>query len=174
MAVIRPEKTASIEEVKSKIKAAPISIFLDLRGLNVAQSNKLRTQLRPSNSRIRVVKNTLAQIASEQLSYKIEQVFTGNTSIVFSGADVVEPAKIIMDFTKEVELVKVKGALMDGRFLTPKDLAALSKLPGRQELIAKLVGGMKTPITKFVLQMGTPLRKLVYVLDAIKNQKQAA
>ena len=171
MPVIRAEKTAVITEVTDKMKAAPITIFLDTNGMTVSQINTLRSGLRKKNAQVRVVKNTLARIASKSLNYQIDKILSGPTSLVFGKGDVVEPTKFVMDLSKDLEKLTVKGAVMDGQVLSVKDLTALSNLPSRDQLIAQLVGGIKTPITKFVLQMGTPLRKLVYVLDAIKRQK---
>ncbi len=173
MPAIRPEKTATIAEVTEKFKNAPITIIIGCKGLTVEKTNTLRSRLRKSNTQMRVVKNTLARIAARKLNYNLDAYLSGPTSLVFSTQDAVEPAKVLVDFIKaEEDRVSIKAALMDGKVLSTADVKALSKLPSREELIAQLVGSIKAPITRFVLQMGVPLRKLVYVLDAIKTQKE--
>lgn len=174
MPVIRAEKTTVISEVTEKMKSAPITIFLDTNGMTVAQTNRLRSGLRKKQAQVRVVKNTLARIASRTLNFQIDKVLSGPTSLVFGQGDVVDPTKFIMDLSKDLEKLTIKGAVMDGRFLGPADLATLSNLPSREQLITKLVGGIKAPIVNFVGQLRAPLRKLVYVLAAIERQKRTS
>jgi large subunit ribosomal protein L10 len=175
MPVIRPEKTSIIEEVKANFQASPITLIVDCKGLTVEKTNNLRMRLYQSQARMRVVKNTLARKAARDLNHKLDDLLSGPTSLVFSGRDAVEPAKALVDFIKENAdqvPVKIKGALMDGRVLSVSEIQTLSKLPSREQLIANLVGGIKSPITNFVIQMGAPLRKLVYALAAVKSQKE--
>ena len=172
MPVIRAEKTEVINEVTDKLKKSSITIFLDCNGMTVGEVNTLRSGLRKKNAQVRVVKNTLARIATKNLNLSLDKVLCGPTSIVFGSGDAIEPTKYVVDLSKDITKLSIKGGVMDGRVLGAKELTALSNLPSRLELIAKLVGGIKAPITKFVLQTAAPLRKLLYVLEAIRQQKE--
>jgi large subunit ribosomal protein L10 len=158
---IQPAKADAIGELKTKIGAASDFVFTEYRGLTVEQITSLRRQLREKSAEFHVVKNNFARIAFDQLGFPKEALpmLQGPTAVAFARKDPNEIAKILVDFAKEVPALKVKGGLVDRDFLDEKAIGVFSKLPGRNQLLAMLMGTMRAPI-----------QKLVYTLIAVKDQ----
>ncbi len=170
--VYKREKTEAIDSIKDKKSKSNIMILTDHQGLTVAQITTLRNKLFDVNAQYNVVKNTLAWRAiSEEGQERVKEVLNGPSSIIFGYGDVVAPAKILVTFAKENEKPSVKGAIMDGRFMEPAEVKKLAMLPSREVLIAKAVGGIKSPLTSLVNVLQGPLRKLVYALNEISKKK---
>lgn len=159
---IQPSKVEAIEAVAVKIRESQDFIFTDYRGLTVEQITALRHQLREKNATFHVIKNNFARIAFENEKYPdVSSLLTGPTAVAFAKSDSNEIAKIIVEFAKESS-VKLKGALVEKEFLDEAAITALSKLPGRNQLIAMFMAGLKSPV-----------QKLVYTLVALQEKKQA-
>jgi large subunit ribosomal protein L10 len=160
---IQSVKADAIVELKDKIGGAKDFIFAEYRGLTVEQISALRKQLREKNATFHVVKNNFARIAFEQLGYtkEVEPVFVGPTAVAFAKNDPNEIAKILVDFAKEVPALKVKAGLVDKGFMNESDVAAFSRLPGRNQLIAMFMAGLKSPV-----------QKLAYTLVALREKKE--
>ena len=119
-----------------------------------------------------VLKNTLIQRAFNDLDIECPpNLLSGPTALVVSKQDCPVIASKIYSFIKENDALVVKGGYLDGKFITLDDVKKLSKLPSRDVLIGQLVGGLKSTISRFVMSMSSPMRGLVYSLEAIKNQK---
>ena len=95
----------------------------------------------------------------------------GAVGVSLSGEDIIATCKALVDFTKVHEKLKLKGAYLDGKNISPARIKELASLPTRDVLIAQVVGGIKSPITGFVNVLGGVLRKFLYCLDAIKAKK---
>jgi large subunit ribosomal protein L10 len=160
---IQSAKADAIVELKDKIGGAKDFIFAEYRGLTVEQISALRKQLREKNATFHVVKNNFARIAFEQLGYtkEVEPVLVGPTAVAFAKADPNEVAKILVDFAKEVPALKVKAGLVDKGFMVLSEVEAFSRLPGRNQLIAMFMAGLKSPV-----------QKLAYTLVALKEKKE--
>jgi large subunit ribosomal protein L10 len=160
---IQSAKADAIVELKDKIGGAKDFIFAEYRGLTVEQISALRRQLREKNATFHVVKNNFARIAFEELGYtkEVEPVLVGPTAVAFAKADPNEVAKILVDFAKEVPALKVKAGLVDKGFMNQADVAAFSRLPGRNQLIAMFMAGLKSPV-----------QKLAYTLVALREKKE--
>jgi len=163
------------QEVKSlaeKFKSMKGMILTEYHGLSVEEISELRSKLRPLNSEYTVVKNTLSAIALKEAGIEAGDNFSGPTALVIQNGDLVSPAKVIMEFAKTHEKLKVKAGFMEGKFIAAKMVEQLSSLPSKEVLIAKMLGSMNAPITGFVNVLAANLRGLVTVLDAI-SKKQA-
>ncbi len=168
----KKEKTTAIQSIKEKRDKSNIMILTDHQGLSVAQITLLRDKLFDVNAQYNVVKNTLALRAmSQEDQEKMKAVLNGPSSIIFGYGDVVAPAKIVVTFAKENEKPAVKGAIMDGRFMEPEEIKKLAMLPAKEVLIAKAVGGIKSPLVSLVNVLQGPIRKLVYALNEISKKK---
>jgi len=158
----QPSKVEAIEAVSAKIRESQDFIFTDYRGLTVEQITALRHQLREKNATYHVIKNNFARLAFEKLQFPdVSTLLTGPTAVAFATKDSNEVAKIIVEFAKE-NPVKLKGALVERDFLDEKAITALSRLPGRNQLIAMFMAGLKSPV-----------QKLVYTLVALQEKKAA-
>ncbi len=170
---INERKREAVGRIKESLGGARDIIFTDYRGLTVQQITDLRGKLRDSRTVYKVVKNDYARIAMQQLGLPdASSLLTGPTALALVGADVGPVAKVILDFTKDSPL-HLKGALVGGRLFGARDVEALSRLPGRETLIAMLMGAMKAPLQNLVYVMSGVTSKLVRTLAAVADKKKA-
>jgi large subunit ribosomal protein L10 len=169
----REEKASIVQELSDKFARAKIAIVTDYRGLTVTELEELRVALRKSDSEVRVAKNTLLRRAVEGTPFEpMNDHFKGTSALTVSYADPVGPAKALVDFAKIHERLLIRTAVMDGKLLSPEDLVALSKLPSKEILLSQLLSVMQAVPTGFVRVLNGVPQKLVYALQAIKDQKE--
>ena len=166
------QKKDKVEALAEQFKLSDALFFTEYRGLSVEQLQELRQSLRENDAQYIVIKNTLIQrmFVNEGIDCPNE-LLKGPTAIVVSKQDCPLIASKIYSFLKKNESLVVKGGYLDGQFISVNDVKTLSKLPPRDVLIGQLVGGLKSTISRFVMSMSSPMRGLVYSLEAIKNQK---
>jgi large subunit ribosomal protein L10 len=167
----RTEKEQVISELHEKMAKAKAAIVAEPRGLDVATVTELRRKLRAQKVEYRVVKNTLAARAAKGTSLEaVAEKFVGPTAIVMSYDDVVLPAKLLVEFTKDREKLAIRTAVIEGKVVDAKGVLALAKLPGLQELRAQIASMIAQPATKLVRMIGTPGQQLARVLGARREQ----
>ena len=173
---IQSVKADAIGELKNKIGAAKDFIFAEYRGLTVEQISALRKQLREKNAEFHVVKNNFARIAFEDLGYtkEVEPVLAGPTAVAFSRSEANEVAKVLVDFAKETPALKVKAGIVDKAFMGEAEIAAFSKLPSRNQLIAMFMGALKSPVQKLVYTLVAVQEKLGAGAAAVPEAPAAA
>lgn len=169
----RAEKAKIIEQLKERADKASITLVTDFKGLKVEDLNALRVKLRESGVDYQVVKNTLARIALEKTQHDvIRDSFKECCALAFGYDDPVLAAKVLADFAKQNKKFSLRFASLEGKFLDEQAIQDLSKLPGREELLAKLLGTMNAVPTNFVGLFANMLRNMLYALNAIKEQKE--
>ncbi len=174
---VSAEKQAAVASIKEKLTGAKGAVLTTYKGLTVAQDTKLRKALREAGVEYRVVKNTLARIAAKEAGLEgLEEFLKGTTALAVSMEDAVAPAKVISDFIKEnkLESLEIKTGLLDGKLISMDEIKALANLPSRDVLIARVLAGMQSPIVGFVNVLQGNIRNMVYVLEAIRQQKESA
>jgi len=170
--VIKKEKVDAVKDLQDVIGGSSFFVFTGYEGLDAVSISKLRDEMYP-DSRAQVVRNNLANIAFKNESLNIPDDVFKNTTMMFSTSeDPVKMGKSLVAFSKEHEPFALKGGVLDRKFLNREELIQLSKLPSKPELIAKSVMLIKSPINQLVANISSPLRGLVYVLQAIEKQKQ--
>ena len=175
MAVIRPEKVAKIAEVKELLTNSKCTILVDYCGLTVAQDTKLRRAMRQAGIKYSVVKNTFIRIAAQEAGIEgLESFLEKNTAIASSPEDPVAVAKILTDFAKENKVMTIKAGVLDGKVISAEDIKALASLPSREVLLAKMLGSMMSPISGLANVLQGTIRNFVYVLDAVRKEKESA
>ena len=175
MAVIRPEKVAKIAEVKELLTNSKCTILVDYCGLTVAQDTKLRRAMRQAGVKYSVVKNNFVRIAAQEAGIEgLESFLEKNTAIASSPEDPVVAAKIITDFAKENKVMTIKAGILDGKVISAEDIKALASLPSREVLLAKMLGSMMSPISGLANVLQGTIRNFVYVLDAVRKEKESA
>lgn len=168
----REEKTQAIAELKKQFQKATFTLLTDFKGLKVNEINQLRQELRENSARMQVVKNTLAKIAISDTELKpLAEYFKDTVAIVTCEEDPVSPAKVLVKFAKDREKPEIKVGFMYGELMETSQVVALSKLPSREELLAKLLGSMQAPAQNLVNVLAAVPRQLVTVLAAIRDQK---
>jgi len=171
----RTEKEAVIGELHAKMAKARVAIVAEPRGLDVETVTALRKKLRDNKVEYRVVKNTLAARAAKGTSVEaVADKFVGPTAIVMSYDDVVLPAKLLAEFMKDRENFAIRSAVVEGKVVDAKGVAALAKMPGLNELRAQILGMLSQPATKLARVIGTPAQQLARVLGARKEQLEKA
>lgn len=163
-----------LKALTEKFKSAKAMILTHYHGLSVSDISELRSKLRPHKSEYFIAKNTISELALKELGIDAGDNFVGPTAIVFQNEDIVSPAKVIAEFAKTHENLKVKSAFLDGKFVGPEVVIQLSSLPSREVLIAKMLGSMNAPISGFVNVLAANIRGVVTVLDAISKKQPAA
>ncbi len=180
MANIRPEKQAAVASLKEQLSTAKGVVLTGYKGLTVAQDMKLRAKFREAGVSYHVVKNTMLRIAANETGLEgLDPVLNGTTAIAVSADDAVAPAKVIYDFIKEnklekTEVLTIKAGVVEGKIIGVDEVKALASLPSREVLIAKVLGSMQAPISGMVNVLQGTIRNMVYVLDAIRAQKESA
>lgn len=171
----REEKTSIVEELSGKFSKAKIAIVADYRGMSVSSLESLRRELKKSNSEIRVAKNTLLRRAVQGTSFEaMGEYFKGSTAVAISYDDPVAPAKALTGFLKDHPDFTIRSASMEGRTLTSQDLVALSSLPSRDVMLARLLNVMNGVPTSFVRVLNGVPTKMVYLLNALAEKKGQA
>jgi large subunit ribosomal protein L10 len=168
---VRNQET--VKGLAEKFKSMKGLILTEYHGLTVEEISELRSKLRSLNSEYTVVKNTLSKIALKEAGIGIDSVnnFSGPTALVIENEDVVSPAKVVMDFAKTHNKLKVRAGYMEGKFVDAAVVEQLSKLPSRNVLIAKMLSAMNAPLSGFVNVLVANIRGLVTVLDAIAKKQ---
>ena len=173
-------KQAVVAQLKEQLESAKGVVLTSYKGLTVAQDTELRRELREAGVSYHVVKNTMLRIAAKEAGIEgIEEHLEGTTAFAFSTEDAVAPANVICGFIKknkleDAEVLTVKVGMVEGKVIGVDEVKALAALPSREELIAKLLGSMNAPISNTVNVLQGVIRNAVYVLDAIRSQKESA
>jgi len=172
----RSEKEAIIADVNERALRATALYVADFTGLTVAEETELRREFRKSGVEYRVVKNTLARRALENVEGcdQLVKRLVGPTGIAFGYDDAIVPAKIIKKFADKTGKLNLKVAVVEKRMFEGRELQELSKLPSRKEMMASVVGSLQAPISGVVGAVNAVLRDLVSVIDQIANQKKVA
>lgn len=169
----RLEKETIVKELKDKFKKAKGAILSDYRGLNVQELANLRRDLREQGVEYKVYKNTLIRIATETDAFKeIHAYLTGPTAVAFSYDDPIFTAKLLASFAKKHKALALKGGIIEGRVIDAKAVQLLVSLPSREELLAKMVGLLKSPVSSLVNVLNSPLQGLAVALKKIAAQKE--
>jgi large subunit ribosomal protein L10 len=169
------KKAATIDELRERIAGSKNLFFTNYAGLTVEEITKLRDELRKDGSTYAVVKNTLFSIAAgEDVAKSLEQFLAGPTGVVFAGEDPVAPAKALKTFSDSTKPLEVKAAWIDGKIADAKEVSMLASLPPKTELLAKLLGSLKSPMYGLVTVLSGNQSGLVRALNAIREQKESA
>lgn len=170
--VQRSEKEELIKELNDKFSRAKAAIAVEFGKLSVETVTKLRKKLREGKVEYKVLKNTLAKRAAKGTSLEqISEDFVGPVGMVISYDDVVAPAKLLTEFIKDLETIKVKSAVVEGNKTDAKGVQALAKMPGLNELRAKLMGVINMPAQKLAQTIAAPGQQLAMVVKA-HSEKQ--
>jgi large subunit ribosomal protein L10 len=162
--------------LKERLDSAKAIVLVDYKGINVEEVNELRRRFRGAEVDYFVAKNTLVKIALNELGIKeLDEYLVGPTAVAVCKADEVAPARELVKFCKEVmddkEFPKFKQGYIGSIVMGTDKLAQLAALPSREELLAKVLSGFNAPITGFVGVLQGVIRKFVYTVDAIAQQK---
>jgi large subunit ribosomal protein L10 len=171
----RPEKIAEVQAITERLRAAQSVVLADYTGLSVAKMTSFRAECRAKNVECRVVKNRLAMIAADNAELAgVKDHLKGATALILATDSQIEPAKLAVEFAKSNEALKVKGGVVDGQVLSADQVVALSKIPSKDELIAKMMGSINSPAAGLVGTVNGVIAALARVIDAVNQQRAEA
>ena len=161
-AKVLESKKAIVEELSERIGKATAVVFVDYKGITVAQDTELRNKFREAGVEYSVVKNTLTRLAANKVGFnEFDEVLNGTTSMATTTDDPIAPARIVSEFAKKNKnVLKIKGGIVEGKVQTVDALNAFGELPSKNALIAQVLGTFLAPITS-----------LAFVIDQIREQK---
>ncbi len=170
----RKEKEDLVKNLVTKLKNSKAVVFSDFKGLPVKDMTILRRQLREEKIFFQVFKKTLLAIALKEAGLEVDiKNLKGQIVVAVSAEDEVVAAKIIAKMAKSNENIKIVGGTLGQNVLSIEEVTALAKLLSKEELLAKLVGTLKAPISGLANVMAGNIRSLTQVLKAIEKTKQA-
>jgi len=164
-AKVLESKKAVVETLTGKIKESTAVVFIDYKGISVAQDTELRKQFREAGVEYTVVKNTLTNFAAKNAGYDFSEVLNGTTAMACTAGDPIAPARIAAEFAKKNKLktLNIKGGIVEGSVLSAEQLTGFSELPSKNALVASVLGTFLAPISS-----------LAFVLDQIRMQKDGS
>jgi large subunit ribosomal protein L10 len=170
------KKIKIVENLQEKFSRCNIGILTDYRGLKTAELNELRRKLREANVEYKVVKNSLALIAAKNAGMEPVVVsLEGPMAVAFGYGDETQAVKVLADYIRTTKsILSIKGGFLADRILSTEDLETLAKLPARDVLISKVIGGMKSPVYGLVNVLAGPIRGIMGVLQARIKQLEGA
>ena len=172
---MRAEKIESVTAMEAKLKDAKGVCLADFSGMTVATISELRNRCRANKVEFKVFKNTLTRRAlAEELREPFDPFLCGPTALAISMEDEVTPARILADFFKEFKAPKIKAGLVGGRVYNEAQIQELAQLPGKDVLLGRLVGGLKSPVQKLHSALSSPVRSLAIVLKQVAEKSPAA
>jgi large subunit ribosomal protein L10 len=172
MSKVRPDKVATVDEVKSKVAGTSTAVVTEYRGMTVAQISNLRRQLRALGADYKVFKNTLVRRAITGTQVEpMSEFLVGPTAIAFVDGDVSAVAKALRDFARDTPKLIIKGGVTDGKLLSKGDLSALADLPSRDVLLARMAGLLASPLRTMAGLLKAVPQNLAYGLSALIDSK---
>ena len=161
-AKVLENKKVVVDALTGKIKEATSVVFVDYKGITVAQDTALRQQFREAGVEYSVVKNTLTRFATKNVGYDFDEVLNGTTAMASTTGDPIAPARIVCEFAKKNKLpLAIKGGVVEGSVLSAEQLSSFGELPSKNALVASVLGTFLAPISS-----------LAFVLDQIREQKE--
>jgi len=173
--VTRREKEKTLNELEDKFRRAQSAVMADFQGLTVAEMSLLRKMAREAGVEFEVVKNTLAHLAARRAGIEgLDKLFAGPTGVAFGFSDPVAPAKVISRFGREKREIPFKGGWLPGRVLGVEECRRLAALPGREELLAQVLGALQGPIAGLQRVLVGNIRGLAIAFQRIAEKRAAA
>jgi len=170
----RPEKVATVEEIKGKLQDARAAVLTEYRGLKVGELADLRASLRAAEAEYKVYKNTLARRAAEEAGLAdLVSLLEGPTAITFVKGDAVTVAKALRDYARGNANLVVKGGILGTRVIAPEDVVALADIQPREVLLARIAGGFQAPMVKAAGLFQAFTRNMAYGLKALIDKRVA-
>jgi len=166
----KQQKSKIIDDLAERFERQKIAIFSDFHGLSVVKSQVLRRLLKKNDAEYKVAKKTLLDRVLDKMGLSLKtKKLIGEIGVTFGYGDEIAAAKTLFKFSKNNEILRLRGGILGSRILDEKEIIALAKLPGREILLAQLVGALSSPMRGLVTVLQGNIRNLVVVLNKIKG-----
>jgi len=174
MPLTREQKEARVEELKKQLESKTSVLLGDFTSMDVATATEIRQRFREASVEYRVVKNSLAKLAMEEMGFSaLTEHMTGPNGFVMTEGDAAVAAKIMVEFEKAKKTPQIRTGLIDSAIVTPAEIRAIAELPPREVLLAQIAAGFQAPVAGLARLLNELSRKLVATLDAVREQKGA-
>ena len=171
---ILQQKQEYVDQLAEKLKNSVAGVVVSYKGINVADDTKLRRELREAGVHYAVVKNTMLRRAAEKAGLSgLDSVLEGSTALALSESDHVAAAKILSKFAETNKALEVKAGFVEGEVVDAAAVSELAKMPPKEVLVAKALGGLNAPISGFVTVLNGTMKGLVVALNAIAEKQSA-
>ena len=175
MAISKDRKRDLVSQYQNLAESNSAMIFANYSGLSVKQIENLRSQIRESGGEFHIIKNTLAELAFKEIDISLpEGALDGPTAIGFASEDAVDVAKAIVDLSKEVDVLSIKGAIIDGSLFKSKQVLQLAELPPLPVVRGQLLGLIQTPAGNIARTLASSVRQVMNVLNAYSDSEAPA
>lgn len=171
---ILQQKQAYVEQLAEKLNGSVAGVVVSYKGISVADDTVLRRKMREAGVEYSVVKNTMLRRAAEKVGLnELDSVLEGSTALAVSAGDHVAAAKILCEYAEKNKSFEIKAGFVEGKVINKAEVEELAKMPPKEVLVAKVLGGLNAPITGFVGVLHANLRGLVCALNAIAEKQSA-
>ena len=171
---ILQQKQAYVEQLAEKLNSSVAGVVVSYKGISVADDTMLRRKMREAGVEYSVVKNTMLRRAAEKVGLnELDSVLEGSTALAVSAGDHVAAAKILCEYAEKNKSFEIKAGVVEGKVINKAEVEELAKMPPKEVLVAKVLGGLNAPITGFVGVLHANLRGLVCALNAIAEKQSA-
>ena len=172
MATTRAKKEEMLKELTADMAAAKGVVFVDLHGLTVEEMFGLRRALRAKGVKTKVAKKTLIMLAAKNNGYDVSKsMLDGQIAAAFSMNDEIAAAQELYKLGKKNELIKLVGGIFEKKVVDKAMITQVAQLPSREELLAKLVGSLKSPLSGLHAVLSGPMRGFVQVLKQVSEKQ---
>lgn len=169
------DKEKKLAHYQAALEKAKIAVVAEYRGLSVAQLATLREALFPQGAEFTVIKNTLAKLALKGTDGEaLVEMLQGPNALLLGYEDEVQPTKTLKEFLQKAKIGEIKGGVMAGQLLSRSEVLELAELPSLDELRAKLLGAINSPLVGTVRAIGSQQQALVTVLEQYAKTKESA
>lgn len=175
MATSKSKKGKVLDEIKSVLGASANFVVTEYRGINVEQMTALRAELRKAGVKFKVMKNTLLKKLIKEFGLKnLDSHLKGPVGIAFLGKDVAAGSKAVIESGKKNPLFVIKAGLLEGQIQDVDGIKVMASLPSREVMLSRLLSTLQAPVRGFMIVARGNTQKLVYALNAVKDQKAKA
>ncbi|MBI2038495.1 MAG: 50S ribosomal protein L10 [Candidatus Nealsonbacteria bacterium] len=166
----KDKKAEILKDLKNKVAKQKAMVFVDFTGLKVKDISRLRKELKKNQNEMKVAKKTLVNLALKDKNLEIaKDKLAGEVALIFGYNDEVSPARTVYQFSKTNPALKILGGFLENKFKEIEEIIALAQLPSREELLARLVGGIASPMSGFVSVLQGNIKGLMQILSKIKT-----
>ncbi len=170
MAKTKEQKQKILEDLKDKIARQKAMVFVGITGLKVKELSDLRKRIKKIEGNLKVAKKTLIEKVFKENKLEFDKKeCKEEVGVVFGFKDEILPAKTLYQFSRENDKLKILGGFIENKIKSAEELITLAQLPGREELLAKLVGSIQAPVSNFVYALNYNLKGLIYLLTIIRK-----
>lgn len=172
MALNKEQKNNIVSDLKQNIEKKKSLVFIGFDGIDVKELTDFRETLKEQGNELKVAKKSLMKIALESKNIDFDpRKLEGEVAMVFGYEDELAPSKLSYNFSKKNQNVKILGGFLEDTFYEMGDIIKLAQLPSKEQLLGMLVGTLSAPVTNLVGVLSGNMRKLVFAISQIRDQK---